>query len=129
MSHYAKVENGIVTRVIVAESEYFDNYVDDSPGEWIKTSYNMRGGVYHTDNKPAEDQSVIDGDEARKRKNYAGKGFTYDETKDAFIPPKPFSSWTLNETTCLWDAPVASPDDGKRYIWNEEKTSWEEATE
>ena len=129
MSHYAKVENGIVTRVIVAESEYFDNYVDDSPGEWIKTSYNMRGGVYHTDNKPAEDQSVIDGDEARKRKNYAGKGFTYDETKDAFIPPKPFSSWTLNETTCLWDAPVAYPDDGKRYIWNEEKTSWEEATE
>ena len=129
MSHYAKVENGIVTRVIVAESEYFDNYVDDSPGEWIKTSYNMRGGVYHIDNKPAEDQSVIDGDEARKRKNYAGKGFTYDETKDAFIPPKPFSSWTLNETTCLWDAPVDYPDDGKRYIWNEEKTSWDEATE
>lgn len=129
MSHYAKVENGIVTRVIVAEPEYFDNYVDDSPGEWIKTSYNMRGGVYHIDNKPAEDQSVIDGDEARKRKNYAGKGFTYDETKDAFIPPKPFSSWTLNETTCLWDAPVDYPDDGKRYIWNEEKTSWEEATE
>ncbi len=129
MSHYAKVENGIVTRVIVAEPEYFDNYVDDSPGEWIKTSYNMRGGVYHIDNKPAEDQSVIDGDEARKRKNYAGKGFTYDETKDAFIPPKPFSSWTLNETTCLWDAPVDYPDDGKRYIWNEEKTSWDEATE
>ena len=129
MSHYAKVENGIVTRVIVAESEYFDNYVDDSPGEWIKTSYNMRGGVYHIDNKPAEDQSVIDGDEARKRKNYAGKGFTYDETKDAFIPPKPFSSWTLNETTCLWDAPVAYPDDGKRYIWNEETTSWDEVTE
>ena len=131
MSHYAKVENGIVTRVIVAESEYFDNYVDDSPGEWIKTSYNMRGGVYYDPetNQPAEDQSVINEDEARQRKNYAGIGFTYDQTKDAFIPPQPFPSWTLNETTCLWDAPVAYPDDGNRYRWNEETTSWDKITE
>ena len=131
MSHYAKVENGIVTRVLVAEAEFFDTYVDDTPGEWIKTSYNMRGGVYYNPetNQPAEDQSVIDGDEARQRKNYAGKGFTYDATKDAFIPPQPYPSWTLNETTCLWDAPVARPNDGNRYQWNEETTSWDEVTE
>ena len=60
------------------------------------------------------------------RKNYAGIGFTYDEDKDAFIPPKDYPSWTLNETTCLWDAPVAMPDDGKYYIWNEDNTNWEE---
>ena len=131
MSHYAKVTDGIVTRVIVAEAEFFDNYVDDSPGEWIKTSYNMRGGVYYDPetNQPAEDQSVINEDEARQRKNYAGIGFTYDQTKDAFIPPQPYPSWVLNETTCLWDAPVAYPDDDKIYTWNEETTSWVEVTE
>ena len=131
MSHYAKVEDGIVTKVLVAEPEFFDTYVDSTPGKWIKTSYNMRGGVYYDPetNQPAEDQSVIDGDEARQRKNYAGKGFTYDQTRDAFIPPQPFPSWTLNETTCLWDAPVAYPDDGNRYRWNEETTSWDKITE
>ena len=131
MSHYAKIENGVVTRVIVAEAEFFNTYVDDTPGEWIKTSYNMKAGVYYDPetNQPAEDQSVIEGDEARQRKNYAGIGYSYDQTRDAFIPPKPFPSWTLNETTCLWDAPVAYPDDGNRYIWNEETTSWDEITE
>ena len=132
MSRYAKVNgDGIVTNVIGAEAEFFDTYIDDSPGEWIKTSYNIRGGVYYNPetNQPAEDQSVIDGDEARQRKNYAGKGFTYDKTRDAFIPPKPFPSWTLNETTCLWDAPVTMPDDDKRYRWNEDTTSWDEVTE
>lgn len=131
MSHYAKVEEGIVTRVIVAEAEFFDTFVDSTPGEWIKTSYNMRGGVYYNPetNQPAEDQSVIEGDEARQRKNYAGTDFLYDQTRDAFIPPQPYPSWTLNETTCLWDAPVAYPDDGKKYTWNEETTSWDEVTE
>ena len=131
MAHYAKVKNGIVTRVIVAEAEFFDTFIDDSPGKWIKTSYNMIGGVYYDPetNQPSEDQSVIDGDEARKRKNYAGIGYSYDASKDVFIPPQPYPSWTLNETTCLWDAPVSYPDDGKRYIWNEEKTSWDEITE
>ena len=131
MSHYAKIENGIVTRVIVAEAEFFETYVDDTPGEWVKTSYNMHGGVYHNPetNQPAEDQSVIEGDEARQRKNYAGVGYSYDKTRDAFIPPKPYPSWVLNETTCLWDAPVAHPDDGNRYQWNEETTSWDEVTE
>ena len=131
MSHYAKIENGVVTRVIVAEAEFFNTYVDDTPGEWIKTSYNMKAGVYYDPetNQPAEDQSVIEGDEARQRKNYAGIGYSYDQTRDAFIPPQPYPSWTLNETTCLWDCPVAYPDDGEMYQWNEETTSWDEITE
>lgn len=131
MSHYAKVENGIVTKRIVAKPEYFDTYVDDSPGKWIKTSYNIHGGVYYNPetNQPAEDQSVIEGDEARQRKNYAGKGYSYDKTRDAFIPPQPYPSWVLNETTCLWDAPVAYPDDGNRYLWNEETQTWDQVTE
>ena len=131
MSHFAKVENGIVTRVIVAEAGFFENFIDDSPGKWIKTSYNMKGGVYYDTetNQPAEDQSVIEGDEARQRKNYAGIGYSYDQTRDAFIPPQPFPSWVLNETTCLWDAPVAYPDDGNNYQWNEDTTSWDEVTE
>tara|TARA_R100000353_G_scaffold2784_1_gene4182 strand:- start:39 stop:437 length:399 start_codon:yes stop_codon:yes gene_type:complete len=130
MSHYAKVENGIVTQVIVAEPEFFDTFVDTTPGEWIKTSYNIKGGVYYDPetNQPAEDQSVIEEDEARQRKNYAGISFSYDQTKDAFIPPQPYSSWVLNNTTCLWDAPIACPDDGNRYQWNEETTSWDQVT-
>jgi len=126
MAHYAKVQDGVVTQVIVAEPEFFDTFVDNSPGKWIKTSYNIRGGVYYdpATNEPAADQSIIDGDEARQRKNYAGIGFTYDRERDAFIPPKPYDSWVLNEDTCLWEAPVARPDDGNDYIWDEETTSW-----
>jgi hypothetical protein len=126
MAHFAKVENGTVTQVIVAEPEFFDTFVDTSPGEWIKTSYNMRGGVYNdpATNEPAADQSVIADDEARGRKNYAGIGYTYDATRDAFIPPQPFASWTLNETSCLWEAPVAYPDDGNMYQWDEDATNW-----
>jgi len=126
MGHFAKVENGTVTQVIVAEAEFFGTFVDSSPGEWLKTSYNMRGGVYHDPETglPADDQSVINGDEARQRKNYAGIGYTYDRARDAFIPPRPFTSWTLNETSCLWEAPVAYPDDGQVYRWDEESTNW-----
>ena len=128
MAHYAKVENGTVTKVIVAEPEFFDTFVDDSPGQWIKTSYNMRGGVYYdpSTNQPAADQSVIADDEARGRKNYAGIGFTYDASKDAFIPPQPFASWVLDESSCLWDAPITRPtetqeeiDAGSFYQWDE----------
>ncbi len=131
MAHFAKVQDGIVTRVIVAEPEFFDTFVDDSPGKWIKTSYNMRGGVYYdpATNEPAADQSVIEGDEARGRKNYAGIGYTYDATRDAFIPPQSFASWTLNEDTCLWEAPVPYPDDDKMYQWDEDTTNWIEVTE
>jgi hypothetical protein len=131
MAHFAKVQDGIVTKVIVAEPEFFDTFVDDSPGRWVKTSYNMRGGVYHdpATNEPAEDQSVINDDEARQRKNYAGIGYTYDAQRDAFIPPQPYASWTLNETSCLWEAPVAYPDDGNMYRWDEETTNWVEVEE
>ena len=122
MGHFAKVSNGKVTRVIVAEADFFNNFVDDSPGQWIQTSYNTRGGVHYTPNtnEPSEDQSKA------LRKNYAGIGYTYDSTRDAFIPPKPFNSWTLNEDTCFWDSPVAYPTDGKLYKWNEEILNWEE---
>ena len=121
MGHFAKVSNGIVTRVIVAEADFFNNFVDDSPGQWIQTSYNTRGGVHYAPNtnEPSADQSKA------LRKNYAGIGYTYDATKDAFIPPQPFNSWTLNEDTCLWDSPVAYPTDGKLYKWNEEIVNWE----
>ena len=122
MGHFAKVSNGIVTKVIVAEADFFNNFVDDSPGQWIQTSYNTRGGVHYkpNTNEPSEDQSKA------LRKNYAGIGYTYDTAKDAFIPPQPFNSWTLNEDTCLWDAPVPYPEDGKLYKWNEEILNWEE---
>lgn len=122
MGHFAKVSNGIVTKVIVAEADFFNNFVDDSPGQWIQTSYNTRGGVHYqpNTNEPSEDQSKA------LRKNYAGIGYTYDSTRDAFIPPQPFNSWTLNEDTCLWDSPVTYPEDGKLYKWNEELVNWEE---
>ena len=125
MAHFAKVVDGTVTKVIVAEPEFFDTFVDDSPGRWVQTSYNTRGGVhYQSDsNTPSDDQTKA------LRKNYAGKGYTYDATRDAFIPPQPFASWTLNEDTCLWDAPVAYPTDGKMYTWDEETTNWVEVTE
>ena len=113
MAHYAKVVNGIVTKVIVAEADFFNTFVDDSAGQWIQTSYNTHGGEHTLGGTPL-------------RKNFAGIGFTYDREKDAFIPPQPFASWILNETTCLWEAPVAYPDDGKKYIWNESITNWTE---
>ena len=112
MAHFAKVENTLVTQIIVAEAEFFDTFVDNSPGEWIQTSYNTSGGVHSEGGTPL-------------RKNYAGVGFTYDRTRDAFIPPQPFPSWTLDEETCLWNPPTAYPDDGKSYAWNESTTSWD----
>jgi len=120
MAHFAKVQDGVVTKVIVAEPEFFDTFVDDSPGKWIQTSYNTRGGVHYDPNtgEPSADQTKA------LRKNYAGKGYTYDAAKDAFIPPQPFTSWTLNETSCLWEAPVAYPDDGQMYRWDEDTTNW-----
>ena len=115
MAHYAKVLEGIVETVIVAEAEFFDTFVDDSPGKWIQTSYNTRGGVHYepNSNTPSSDQSKA------LRKNYAAVGYTYDKTRNAFIPPQQFPSWTLNETTCLWDPPMPQPSDGKAYLWDE----------
>ena len=112
MAHWARVQGGIVTQVIVAEEEYFQTYVDDEPGEWIQTSYNTRAGQHDLGGTPL-------------RKNYAGIGFSYDSTRDAFIPPQPYPSWTLNEDTCLWECPLACPDDGNMYIWNETDQQWD----
>ncbi len=112
MAHWAKVVDGKVSQVIVAEAEFFDTFVDSSPGQWLQTSYNTHGGQ-HPEGRPL-------------RKNYAGIGYTYDAVRDAFIAPQPFASWLLNDDTCLWEAPVAMPADGKNYEWDEATTSWKE---
>jgi len=114
MSHFAKVTDGKVTQVIVAEQEFFDTFVDSSPGTWIQTSYNTHGNQ-HTNGTPL-------------RGNYAGIGYTYDSVNDVFYAPQPYPSWILNNTTWLWEAPVAYPTDGKQYKWNESITNWEEIT-
>ena len=116
MAHFAKVNNGTVVQVIVAEPEFFNTFVDSSPGQWIQTSYNTHGGVHTNGGTPL-------------RKNYAGIGFTYDSVRDAFIPPKPYASWTLNDNTCLWDSPIAYPDDGKFYTWDEDAQQWNEVVD
>lgn len=120
MAHFAKIENDLVTEVIVADQVF----VDSLEGQWIKTSYNTRGGIYYIPNTdiPDEDQSKA------LRKNYAGVGFRFDPVLDAFIPPKPYESWTLNEDTCLWEAPIPMPkdtnDDKTKYYWDEPTLSW-----
>ena len=127
MAHFAKLDsNNVVIFVTVGRDE--DNGKEAEltarTGDVYKqTSYNTRGGVHYTDGTPSADQSKA------FRKNYAGLGYTYDAGRDAFIPPKPYNSWVLNEGTCLWDAPVAMPDDGKRYTWDEDTTSWVEVEE
>jgi len=129
MAHYAFLdENNIVTEVIVGKHEGEDGknwelqYGAFRNQVCKRTSYNTRGGVHYdqSNNEPSSDQSKA------FRKNYAGIGYTYDQARDAFVPPKPFESWVLNETSCLWDPPVPMPDDGKMYTWNEETTSWVE---
>ena len=113
MSHYAEVDpsTNTVVRVIVAEQDFIDSGAVGDKSRWIQTSYNTISGVHINGGTPL-------------RKNYAGIGFTYDATKDAFIPPQLFSSWTLNETSCTWEPPVACPDDDKLYQWDEESTAW-----
>ena len=117
MSHFAKVVDGKVTQVIVAEPEFFDTFTDTSPGTWLQTSYNTRGNKhYGPDGEP-------DGGVAL-RGNYAGIGFSYDPTADAFIPPQPYQSWVLSPKTFLWEAPVAMPETGGPYQWDEATKSW-----
>ena len=122
MAHFAKVENGIVTKVIVAEPEYFETFVDSSPGEWFQTSINTHGGVHYNPEtgEPSADQSKA------LRKNYAGVGFTYDKTADAFYPPKPWASWILDPETGYWNPPTTCPQmtDTHYYVWDEPTTSW-----
>jgi len=121
MAHFAEVDpnTNIVLRVIVAEQDFINSGAVGDSFRWIQTSYNTVGGVHYGQDRKPDGGFPL-------RKNYAGIGDTYDKTKDAFIPSQTFPSWTLNETTCLWEAPVAMPDDGKRYGWNEETTSWDE---
>ena len=110
MSHFAKVEGGIVSEVIVAEQDF----IDTLEGTWIQTSYNTKHGQH-----PTKEQF---------RRNFAGKGYIWDEARDAFYAPQRYPSWTLNESTCRWDAPVIRPDDGKQYTWDEATTNWKEIT-
>jgi len=120
MAHYAKVLNGKVTNIIVAEQDFIDNLVDETPGKWIQTSYNTRGGKhYKEDRTESSDQSKA------LRKNFANIGGVYNKLKDAFYVEQPFPSWTLNDTTCIWECPVEYPSDGKIYKWNEEDQSWD----
>jgi hypothetical protein len=118
MGHFAKVVDGKVVQVIVAEPEFFDTFVDSSPGTWIQTSYNTRGGVHYlpNSNEPSGQPAL--------RGNYAGIGFTYDQANDVFYAPQPFPSWVLNNTTWTWEAPTPYPTDGKLYVWDEATTSW-----
>lgn len=120
MAHYAFLDlNNVVTEVIVGKEEGEDNtnwehWYGNFRGQTCKrTSYNTVANVHREGGTPF-------------RKNFAGVGYTYDATRDAFIPPKPFPSWTLNEVTCNWDAPTSMPNDGKLYLWNEEQLAWVE---
>ena len=108
MSHYAKIENGLVTQVIVAEQDFIDSGIVGT--EWVQTSYNTYGNQ-HPENRPL-------------RGNYAGIGYTYDATNDVFYAPKPYPSWVLNQSTWLWESPIPYPNDEKYYVWDEQSTSW-----
>tara|TARA_Y100001937_G_scaffold120178_1_gene177027 strand:+ start:231 stop:608 length:378 start_codon:yes stop_codon:yes gene_type:complete len=122
MAHFAKLGTGnIIEKVVVVSNDVattekagvdFLNNLYGTNDVWKQTSYNTRGGVHRLSGTPF-------------RKNYAGVGFKYDQTRDAFIPPKSYNSWVLNEETCLWEAPVIKPDDGQRYLWNEETKQWD----
>jgi len=113
MAHFAKVNQGIVEKIIVAEQDFIDNLVDTSPGEYIQTSYNTYAGQHRLGGTPL-------------RKNFASVGGNYDRVNDAFYEKQPFPSWTLNNTTFIWECPVGYPDDGNMYIWNEETQAWDE---
>tara|TARA_Y100000310_G_C20331333_1_gene645392 strand:+ start:316 stop:729 length:414 start_codon:yes stop_codon:yes gene_type:complete len=118
MAHFAKVENGIVTDVIVAEQDFIDSLANAS--EWIQTSYNTHGGIHYAPNSKTPDDGVA------LRKNFASNGYTYDLNRDAFIPPKFYDSWIFNESTCLWDPPIPYPDDDNMYQWDEDNIEWTE---
>ena len=127
MGHFAKVLDGKVVNVIVAEPEFFDTFVDSSPGTWIQTSYNTFGGVHYKPNsyEPSEDQSKA------LRANYAGLGYIYDSEYDVFYAPQPYPSWVLNKTTWQWEPPIQMPSDAsetKRYKWDESIKNWVEFT-
>ena len=125
MAHYAKVENGIVTEVIVAEQNFIDTLEDKEL--WFETSYNIKEGIYYNPNTglPDEDQTFAKKTIGRRRKNYAGIGMTYDSELDMFLSPKPYESWILNKEFGRWDPPFEKPNDNKIYTWDESKKNWE----
>jgi hypothetical protein len=121
MAHFAKVLNGTVINIIVAEQEYIDTFIDTSPGDWYQTSINTKGGVHYNPEtgQPSDDQTKA------LRKNFASLGGVYDSTLDAFYTQKPYPSWVLDEETCLWNSPVERPIvEGKKFRWDEETLSW-----
>jgi len=111
MGHFAKVVDGKVTQVIVAEQEFFNTFVDTSPGTWIQTSYNTIGGQHTQGGTPL-------------RGNYAGIGYTYDQANDVFYGPQPYASWVLNHSTWTWEAPTPMPTEGGPYRWDEPTVAW-----
>ena len=113
MGHFAKVVNGKVEQVIVAEPDFFNTFVDSSPGTWLQTSYNTIGGKHTQGGTPL-------------RGNYAGIGYTYDQANDVFYAPQPYASWVLSKTTWTWEAPTPMPQDGKPYVWDEPTVAWKE---
>jgi hypothetical protein len=112
MAHFAKIENNIVTNVIVAEEEFIQSGVVGEQSSWVKTSYNTREGIHINGGEPL-------------RKNFASIGYTYDKELDAFIPPKPFNSWILDTEKCIWNPPFTAPDNDNDYKWNEDAKSWD----
>ena len=119
MSHFAKVENGIVTQVIVAENDFISTGALGDPAAWVQTSYNTKANTHYGHDGQPDSGTPLRG-------NYAGIGYTYDSTHDVFYAPKPYASWSLNQTTWIWEAPTSYPTDGHQYFWNEETTSWVE---
>lgn len=112
MAHFAQIDsNNIVTQVLVIEQDVIDTGLFGEPSSFVQTSYNTHGGVHLLGGTPL-------------RKNYAGIGYIYDSQRDAFYAPQPYNSWTLNEDTCIWEAPTPMPTDGKLYRWDEDTTSW-----
>lgn len=120
MSHFAKVQDGLVVQVLVAEQDFIDTLPDAQA--WVQTSYNTRGGLHHGPDGQPDGLPQL-------RKNFAGIGYAYDAARDAFIPPQPYPSWLLDEATCLWGPPVPYPDDGVPYRWDEDTQAWVEVAQ
>ena len=118
MAHFAKVVNDLVERVIVAEVDFFEVFVDDTPGEWIQCSYNTSGGIHYNPETGEPDSGTP------LRYNFPGPNYHYDRESDAFYAPQPYPSWTLNQTTFTWEAPKPMPNLTQDWVWDEETLDW-----
>ena len=121
MAHFAKVENGVVTAVIVADQDFINAGLVGDPLQWIQTSYNTRGGIHYAPNSNKPDGGVA------LRGNYAGIGYTYDSVNDVFYPQQPYPSWTISAPVWTWQPPAPYPNDGERYVWDEQTLSWKKS--